>query len=73
MGFVNKIFGFYLSGFRRMTIGRTLWLIILIKVFIMFAILKLFFFSDILKSRYTTDSQRQEHVIEQITQPIQEK
>ncbi len=36
----------YVDGFRSMTLGRTLWLIILIKLFIMFAILRIFFFPD---------------------------
>ncbi|OPZ98533.1 MAG: hypothetical protein BWY70_01202 [Bacteroidetes bacterium ADurb.Bin408] len=56
-----------------MTIGKTLWLIILIKIFIMFAVLRIFFFSNILKTRYSTDTQRQEHVIEQLTQQKQNK
>ena len=34
-----RIFDFYVEGFRSMTVGKTLWLIILIKLFIMFAIL----------------------------------
>lgn len=40
------IWNFYLEGFRSMTLGRTLWLIILVKLFIMFFILKIFFFPD---------------------------
>lgn len=40
---------FYIDGFRRMTLGRTLWCIILIKLFIMFAVLKAFFFPAYLK------------------------
>lgn len=34
-----------------MTWGRTLWAIILVKLFIMFAILKVFFFPDFLKGK----------------------
>ena len=33
------IWNFYVEGFRSMTLGRTLWLIILVKLFIMFFIL----------------------------------
>lgn len=33
-----------------MTLGRTLWLIILVKLFIMFFILRLFFFPNFLNS-----------------------
>ncbi len=66
---VQKIFKFYYDGFRNMTIGKTLWAIILIKLFIMFAILKIFFFPDILKKNYKTDEERSNHVIEQLTNP----
>ena len=42
------IWNFYLEGFRSMTLGRTLWVIILLKLFVMFFILKLFFFPNFL-------------------------
>ena len=58
---------FYLDGFREMTVGKTLWKIILIKLFVMFSILKLFFFSDYLHTNFSTDQQRADHVLEQIT------
>ena len=48
-GFLYKVFDLYYDGFRHMTLGRTLWAIILIKLFIMFAILKVFFFPDFIK------------------------
>jgi len=54
-----------------MTVGKTLWKVILIKLFVMFAILKLFFFSDFLQSNFATDQQRAEHVLDRITQPAQ--
>ena len=44
-----RIFRFYYDGFRQMTLGRTLWAIILIKLFIIFVILKIFFFPNFLK------------------------
>lgn len=58
---------FYLDGFRAMTVGKTLWMVILIKLFVMFAVLKVFFFSDYLQTNFSTDEQRAEHVLEQIT------
>ena len=42
---------FYVEGFREMTVGRTLWAIILIKLFILFAVLKVFFFPDLLAGK----------------------
>lgn len=42
----KRIFAFYADGFREMKLGKILWAIIAIKLFIMFAILKVFFFPD---------------------------
>lgn len=51
-----NVWNFYLEGFRSMTLGRTLWLIILVKLFIMFAILKIFFFPNFLGDKPTEES-----------------
>ena len=56
-----RIYQFYLEGFREMKLGKTLWLIILVKLFIMFFILKLFFFPNYL-GQFDSDSGKQEHV-----------
>ena len=66
---IRKVFRFYYDGFRNMTWGKKLWRIILIKLFIMFAILRLFFFPDILKRDFKSDEERADHVLEQMTQP----
>jgi hypothetical protein len=63
-----RIFRFYLDGFRNMSsLGRKLWLIILIKLFLFFIILRLLFFPDFLKSEFNSDRERSKHVIEQLT------
>nr|WP_136809370.1 DUF4492 domain-containing protein [Desulfosediminicola flagellatus] len=64
-----KIFRFYKEGFSRMTLGKTLWKIIIIKLVVMFAVLKLFFFPNYLKTNFSTDQERADYVIEQITKP----
>ncbi len=66
---IKKVFKFYYEGFRNMTWGRKLWGIVLLKLFIMFVILKIFFFPDVLKRDFTTDEERSEHVLEQLTNP----
>ena len=50
-----------------MTWGRRLWGIILIKLFILFVILRIFFFPNILKRDFDSDEERSLHVLEQIT------
>ena len=44
-----RIYDLYYDGFRSMKLGRTLWAIILIKLFIIFIVLKIFFFPNFLK------------------------
>ncbi len=60
---LKRVLNFYIEGFKEMSPrGKKLWVIILIKLFIMFAILKLFFFPDILKENYKTDAERIRHI-----------
>lgn len=66
--FLKKIVLFYYDGFRSMTLGRTLWAIILIKLFVMFFILKLFFFPSFLKG---SDEQKQNQVGTELVERIQ--
>jgi len=65
-----RLYKFYRDGFRRMTVGKTLWKIIIIKLVIMFAVLKLFFFPNYLNTNFSTDQQRADHVIHQLTRPV---
>ena len=44
--FLYRAFDLYYDGFRNMKLGKTLWLIIGIKLFIIFIILKIFFFPN---------------------------
>ena len=59
MGNLRKIFLFYYEGFRGMTVGRTLWAIILIKLFIIFV----FFFQPALSG---TDGEKADKVRENL-------
>lgn len=69
-----KVFSFYRDGFKNMTVGKTLWKIIFIKLLVMFAVLKLFFFPNYLKHNFETDEQRADHVLGQlIMQPAENK
>ena len=63
----QRISRFYVEGFRSMTVGKTLWKIIFIKLIIMFGVLKLFFFPDFLATTYSTDEQRGDHVLSELT------
>ena len=49
-GLLSRIFHLYYDGFRTMTLGKTLWAVILIKLAIIFLVLKLFFFPNYINS-----------------------
>lgn len=56
----------YNDGFRSMTIGRKLWLLIFIKLIVIFLFLKLFFFPDKLNTEYNSDAERSQAVREHL-------
>ena len=64
---MNRIIRFYYDGFREMTVGKKLWIIVIIKLVIFFLVLKVFFFPDFLKSKFGTDKERSEYVLDDIT------
>ncbi|WP_300461603.1 DUF4492 domain-containing protein [Desulfobacula sp.] len=64
---VNTIYTFYRDGFRGMILGKKLWKIILIKLFVMFVVLKLFFFPNYLNTHFQTDQEKGRYVLEQMT------
>ncbi len=65
MNLLRKIYYLYYDGFRHMKLGRTLWAIILIKLFIIFAILKVFFFPNYIKE-HAEKGQEADFVAEQV-------
>jgi phosphotransferase system glucose/maltose/N-acetylglucosamine-specific IIC component len=56
----------YVNGFKNLTWGKTLWIIILVKLFIMFAILRVFFFPNFL-NRFNTEDEKIEYVTKELT------
>jgi len=63
-----RVWRFYAEGFKNMSgWGKQVWIVILLKLFIMFFVLKLFFFPNFLKTNFATDEQRSEHVLDNLT------
>ena len=54
------IYNFYVDGFKNMTWGRQLWWVILLKIIILFLVLRAFFFKPVLADK--SQEQRIEHV-----------
>ena len=55
-----SIWNFYADGFRNMTWGRPLWILIFLKVIVLFLVLRMFFFDPVLSGK--TEEQKIEHV-----------
>ncbi len=66
MSWLRKIFRFYYDGFRSMTIGKSLWVIILIKLFIFFIVFRLLFFPDFLNQKFGSEEEKSDYVLEEL-------
>jgi len=64
---ITRISAFYLDGFRQMRLGKTLWILILIKLLVLFGVIKLIFFPDVLETHYNSDAERSMHLLEHLT------
>ncbi|MBN2777557.1 MAG: DUF4492 domain-containing protein [Bacteroidales bacterium] len=73
MNVLKRIWRFYYEGFKEMPRwGRQMWLIILIKGFVVFILVKFIFFPNHLKRNFDTDEQRSEHVINELIKTAQD-
>lgn len=50
-GYIHKVIDFYYEGFSQMETGKTLWLVIVVKLVVIFLVLKLFFMPDVLSTK----------------------
>ena len=65
--YLKNISNLYIDGFRRMKLGKSLWLVIAVKLLIMFWILKVFIFDESLNSKFKTDEAKADFVISNLT------
>ena len=56
----------YVDGFKNLTWGKPLWILIFAKLFILFAILKVFFFPNILNHRFKTEQEKGDFVFKEL-------
>jgi len=63
---IHNLYTFYRDGFRNMTVGKSLWLILIIKLFIMFAILRVFFFPNYLNTNFNDEKSKANHVRQEL-------
>lgn len=64
--FWARVVDLYVDGFRSMTVGKTLWIIIAIKLFVFFVVIKILFFPNFLASKSDSDEGKAQYVREQL-------
>ena len=64
---LRKAWDLYYDGFRNMPRWGTLWLIIIIKLCIMFLVFKLWLMPNYLNSHYDSAEEKSNHVFEELT------
>ena len=63
-----RLVRFYYDGFTGMSSwGKKVWIIIIIKFIIIFAVLRIFFFPDFLRKNFDNDKERSDHILNQLT------
>ncbi|MCD8395059.1 MAG: DUF4492 domain-containing protein [Bacteroidales bacterium] len=65
----RSVWRFYYDGFRNMTVGRSLWILILVKVAVLLLVFKLLFFPNVLQRDYPDDTARAEAVRQSLSHP----
>ncbi len=64
---LSFIANLYIDGFKSMKLGKTLWLIVAIKLFILFVVIKWLFFPNVLKENFKDDKARSQFILNQLT------
>ena len=63
---INKIYYFYLDGFKNMKIGKTLWKIIFIKLAVIFILLNYFIHDKSINTEYKTFESKSDFVYQNL-------
>lgn len=66
---VLGVFEFYRQGFSAMRLGKTLWGLIFVKLFVIFVLLKIFVFDENLNSAFAKDADKSEFVLRNLINP----
>ena len=67
MNFFKRAADMYVDGFRNMTWGKPLWILILLKLLILFGVLRIFFFKPDMAGK--TEGEKMEIVGERLSTP----
>ncbi|RXK06695.1 DUF4492 domain-containing protein [Halarcobacter bivalviorum] len=62
----KKIYLLYQDGFKNLTIGRTLWKLIIIKLIVILLFLNIFVYDKSIKSEYKNENEKIEFVLKNL-------
>lgn len=68
---IKNIYNFYIEGFKNMKIGKTLWKIIFIKLFLIFTLLNYFIYDKSIKSEYKNSEQKSDFVYKNLIKDME--
>lgn len=68
MNIISNIYDFYISGFKNMVVGKTLWKLIFIKLTVIFVFLNYFIHDKSIKTEYKTHDEKIDFVYKNLTQ-----
>ncbi|QDF28842.1 DUF4492 domain-containing protein [Halarcobacter anaerophilus] len=63
----KQIINLYVDGFKNLTLGKTLWKIIILKLLIIFTFLNYYIYDKSIKSEYQTETEKIDFVYKNIT------
>ncbi|AXH10410.1 DUF4492 domain-containing protein [Malaciobacter halophilus] len=67
MNYLKSVFNLYYEGFRNLTVGKSLWKIVIIKLITILVILNIFVYDKSFKSEYKTEQEKQDFVFKNMT------
>lgn len=68
---ILRIWRFYVDGFKNMTWGRSLWVLIFLKIIILFLVLRIFFFQPVLSGM--SELEKIDHIGTELTKQTVDK
>ena len=63
---MNSILKFYYDGFTNLTVGKTLWKLVIIKL-LAFLLIYIFFFSGAISSKFNNQQQREDFISQNLS------
>lgn len=67
MNILKNTFSFYQEGFKSLTLGKSLWKIVIIKLVVILVVLNLFIYDKSFKSEYKSYEEKKEFVFLNMT------